>query len=128
MNLCTVWAGRQLDEAICHDMMVQPMRSSAYFDRAILLHGNEISVNLHGWTSYQWFLQVRCLFVELQDHNELQLDHLSHTMEFIIISFIRRNFTSVSTLPSANLLYGGSLWHALAAFVTSNSTQYLKIL
>lgn len=32
-----------------------------------------------------------------------------------------------SILPSANLLYGGSLWHALAAFMTSNSTQYLKL-
>lgn len=28
--------------------------------------------------------------------------------------------------PSANALYGGSLWHAFDAFTTSNSTQYLE--
>lgn len=29
-------------------------------------------------------------------------------------------------LPSASWLYGGSLWHALAALMTSYSTQYLQ--
>lgn len=30
-------------------------------------------------------------------------------------------------VPSASWLYGGILWHAFDALITSNSTQYLKI-
>lgn len=37
-----------------------------------------------------------------------------------------KNSKKDAILPSASLLYGGSLWHAFDALMTSNSTQYLK--
>lgn len=33
----------------------------------------------------------------------------------------------IGNIPSASWLYGGILWHAFDALITSNSTQYLKI-
>lgn len=71
------------------------------------------------------------------DHIELQLGHLktkektndanTKWINGLDIDWKGGNEMKNLKLPSANLLYGGSLWHAFAAFITSNSTQYLKL-
>lgn len=64
----------------------------------------------------------------MNENKHFWLNVFEISMEFFFANiFNNLNETKKETLPSANLLYGGSLWHALDALMTSNSTQYLKL-